>query len=105
MFCYDDKFCFINYTCIPDVVSFRNERNLTCCSHFISNNTTKIFPPFFHDLCLICLMFFTVSILHCLLLLFLFFRQRAEVGLWVGVLHWAALMESQLLDGIVNMIA
>ena len=53
MFCYDDKFCFINYMCIPDVVSFRNERNLTCCSHFISNNTTNIFPPFFHGLCLI----------------------------------------------------
>ena len=31
-------------------------------------------------------MFFTPSILHCLLLLFLFFRQRVEVGLWVGVL-------------------
>ena len=30
-------------------------------------------------------MFFPLSILHCLLLLFLFFA-RVEVGLWVGVL-------------------
>ena len=49
------------------------------------NCITKIFPPFSHALCLICLMFPLLPFLHLFFVTISTLRHAVDVGLWMGV--------------------